>query len=135
MGHIRLGIQHHYESEEEFRVYCESYFNSISPGVWTIGGLAHYLGMTSAEMKEAASADSGMMGRVLSQAMTVMESEYEKRLKASGKDSVFALKAMGWRDKDTEGPVKSNGSVMPAVVVTDGVSTRELTYKVGEAVE
>jgi hypothetical protein len=112
----------------------EEYFNTTLESQWTLSGIALYVGIEWQDLIFL-SEERPKIKQLLAKARLLVQTEYEKSLRASGKGDMFVLKNLGWKDK-TEVNQTSQVVVMP-VIKTIGAHGEQtpLTFEVGKQLD
>jgi hypothetical protein len=88
-----------FETPEDLRVVLAEYFEKTPIKEWTITGLALASGCCSRKMLDEYG-ERPEYRSIVKEAKLKVESSYEVDLKTSGRvGTIFALKNMGWQDK------------------------------------
>jgi hypothetical protein len=113
-----------YDKPEEMVSACDAYFNHVieNKEPATVTGLALWLGFESRQSLYDYG-DNEKFSYIIRRARTIVEHEYEKKLSSVAVGgAIFALKNMGWVDKQVtehEG-IPENVAPSPIVVYRDG---------------
>lgn len=101
-----------FDSPDKFVQACDEYFNTTLPGTRTITGLALYLGFESRQsFYDYEKRDE--FSYIVKTARLKVENDYELTLRsASVAGSIFALKNMGWKDRNEVAPVDPDGNAL-----------------------
>jgi len=85
-----------------------------------VTGLALHVGFNSVQQMDAA-CKKGKLAKLLKQARLRVEKEYERKLHMQAPTgAIFALKTMGWKERDNNAISNSTPSVMSINVFTSG---------------
>lgn len=88
-----------YDNPEELQAKAEEYFQSKPQGKWTMTGLALFLGFDSRQSLYDYE-ERERFSYIIKRAKLYIEMSYEEKLSGgSPTGAIFALKNMGWKDK------------------------------------
>ena len=120
---------------EQMAIALEQYFNSTPEGEWTLTGLALSCGLSYAGLMRYDKKDKAYY-ELLERAKLFVHNSYEKGLRKDGRTGdIFALKNLGWKDKqEVENTHKV--VVMDSIKqVADSGEVEELTFNIGQTIE
>ena len=119
----KVGRPLKYKRASDLEEAIENYFNTTPKEEWTITGLALALGTTRQILINYGKRD--LYRPIVERAKLRVENGYEIDLKKRGQTgSIFALKAMGWSDKQ-EIDVTSKGEALGNTIILKSMGKDE----------
>ena len=112
-----------YNSAEEMQIAIDQYFDETS--IKTISGLAYHLGFESRQSFYDYESKPEF-SYTIKRARTKIEIHYEEKLQGTTPTGpIFALKNLGWKDRNEIAPVDPEGNAISPIININVIRTKK----------